>query len=100
MLTFQRECGILSVLIKKWEPQRLGPLDSRDHEGVNFMATESIAEQYIDQRVSEEVRNELLRCALHEAQARYRHELMDMDERDEVRSRIVRLRRRLGLGQH
>jgi len=41
------------------------------------------------------LKDERRRCALREAERRYRHELMDMDEREEVWSRILRLRRLL-----
>jgi polyhydroxyalkanoate synthesis regulator phasin len=34
---------------------------------------------------------------LEDLEERYRHELMDQDERQELRERILRLRRRLGL---
>ena len=48
-------------------------------------------------RVAEETRRELWRTILRESEARYRHEFMDADEREEVWSRIVCLRRRLGI---
>ena len=34
---------------------------------------------------------------LRELEERYRHELMDAEERQELRDRVLRLRRRLGL---
>jgi hypothetical protein len=45
----------------------------------------------------EAIDDEVKRTILREALRRYRCELMDMDEREEVWSRIVLLRRRLGL---
>jgi hypothetical protein len=43
------------------------------------------------------VPNEVRRIILRESEARYRHELMDADERELLWNRIVRLRRALGL---
>ena len=40
---------------------------------------------------------EVLRTILRESLRRYRNELMDMDEREEVWSRIVRIRKQLKL---
>jgi hypothetical protein len=48
-------------------------------------------------RVAEETRRELWRSVLRESEARYRHELIGADEREELWSRICRLRERLEL---
>jgi hypothetical protein len=48
-------------------------------------------------RVREEAKREAQRTVLREAVNRYRHELMSIDERELLWSRIVRLRKQLGL---
>ena len=60
------------------------------------MATPSLA-QPARKAVDEEARREVLRTILRESETRYRHELLDVSEREEVWSRICRLRERLGL---
>jgi len=60
------------------------------------MAKASLA-QPARKRVAEETRRELWRTVLRESEARYRHELLDVSEREELWSRIVRLRHRLGI---
>ena len=60
------------------------------------MAKSSLA-QPVRKRVAEETRRELWRTVLRESEARYRHELLDVSEREEVWTRICRLRERLGL---
>ena len=59
--------------------------------------TKTSLAQYARERVVEETRRELWRTVLRESEERYRHELLSIDEREEVCDRIVRLRRRLGL---
>jgi hypothetical protein len=51
----------------------------------------------IQPATEESVREEAERTILRKALRRYRNELMDTDEREELWDRIVRLRRRLGL---
>jgi hypothetical protein len=41
--------------------------------------------------------DEAKRAVLHEAETRYRHELVDIDEREILWNRILRLRRQLKL---
>ena len=60
------------------------------------MATPSLA-QPARKAVDEEARREIWRTTLRESETRYRHELLSWDERECLWSRIVRLRRRLGL---
>ena len=60
------------------------------------MAKASLA-QPARKRVAEETRRELWRTVLRESEARYLHELLDVSEREELWSRIVRLRHRLGI---
>ncbi len=60
------------------------------------MATPSLAHP-ARKAVDEEARREISRTILRESLRRYRCELKDMDEREEVWDRIVRLRHRLGL---
>ena len=43
------------------------------------------------------VRDEVRRTVLHEAEERYRHELLHHEERMQLQDRIKRLRRRLGI---
>ena len=54
------------------------------------MATRSVQE-----RLQREVRDEVRRTILREAEHRYRHELMDDEERQLLLDRIKRLRRGL-----
>jgi hypothetical protein len=42
-------------------------------------------------------RDEMRRTILREAESRYRHELLDADERLVLRDRVLKLRRELGL---
>jgi hypothetical protein len=44
-----------------------------------------------------DLRDEVRRKILREAEERYRHELMDDEERQLVRDRVLKLRRELGL---
>jgi hypothetical protein len=43
------------------------------------------------------VRDEIKRAVLHEALARYQHELLPDEERMHLRDRVLKLRRELGL---
>ena len=43
------------------------------------------------------VRDEVRRTILREAEARYRHELMDDEERQLLHDRVLKLRRELGM---
>ncbi len=44
-----------------------------------------------------DIDDEVRRTILRESLARYRHEMMNIDEREVLWNRIVRLRKRLGL---
>ena len=62
------------------------------------MAKASLAqEERAKERIDEETRREFWRTVLRRSEVMYRHELLDMDEREILWDRIVRLRRRLGI---
>lgn len=54
-------------------------------------------EEMTSKRVAAESRDETLRIILRESLERYRNELLDMEERELLWDRIVRLRHKLGL---
>jgi len=53
--------------------------------------------QHTEERISEETKREFWRTVLRRSEVMYRSELLDWDEREELWSRIVRLRNRLGI---
>ncbi len=71
-------------------PTVLEHLEARTKEGSSLIESSvHPSREAIDQ--------EVLRMVLRESLQRYRNELMEPDEREEVCSRICRLRERLGL---
>ena len=58
------------------------------------MAKSSLA-QPAHKRVAEETRREIWRTVLRESEARYRHELLDDEERLVLHDRIIRLKKKL-----